>query len=118
MSRDKASLLDIVNAAKRVLQFAEGLDKSVLASNEEKQSAILYQVIVMGEATKRLSLEFRAKYPEIPWKDIAGMRDILAHQYDRVNLNTLWDVIKTDIPEILPLLEALLPDPTGKVDDD
>lgn len=111
--RDKASLLDIVNAAKRVLQFTEGLDKSALAMNEEKQSAILYQIIVMGEATKRLSSEFRAKYPEIPWKDIAGMRDILAHQYDRVNLNTLWDVIQTDVPELQALLESLLPNANG-----
>jgi uncharacterized protein with HEPN domain len=111
MNRDSASLLDIVNAAKRVLLFAEGLDKSALATNEEKQSAILYQVIVIGEATKRLSQEFRAQHPAIPWKDIAGMRDIIAHQYDRVNLNTLWDVIQTDIPELLALLEPLLPNP-------
>ncbi len=82
MNRDSASLLDIVNAAKRVLLFAEGLDKSVLATNEEKQSAILYQVLIIGEATKRLSVEFRSQHLEIPWKDIAGMRDILAHQYD------------------------------------
>ncbi len=118
MSRDKASLLDIVNAAKRVLQFAEGLDKSALATNDEKQSAILYQVIVMGEATKRLSSEFRTQHPEIPWKDIAGMRDILAHQYDRLNINTLWDVIKNDIPELLALLEPLLPDPIREVNNE
>lgn len=111
MSRDSASLLDIVNAAKRVLLFAEGLDKSVLATNEEKQSAILYQVIIIGEATKRLSTEFRLQHPEIPWKDIAGMHDILAHQYDRVNLNTLWDAIQIDIPELLALLQPLLPEP-------
>ncbi len=89
MSRDSASLLDIANAAKQVLQFAQGLDKFALANNEEKQSAILYQVIIVGEATKRLSAEFRSQHPEVPWKDIAGMRDILAHQYDRVNLKTL-----------------------------
>jgi uncharacterized protein with HEPN domain len=100
MNRDEASLVDIVNAANRVLQFAEGLDKSELATNEEKQSAMLYQIIVIGEATKRLSLEFRNQHPQIPWKDIAGMRDILAHQYDRVNLNTLWDAIQIDIPEL------------------
>lgn len=116
MSRNKASLLDIVNAARRVLQFAEGIDKSELATNEEKQSAILYQIIVMGEATKRLSPEFREQYPEIPWKDIAGMRDILAHQYDRLNFNTLWDVIQSDVPEVLPLLESLLLNSTDDMD--
>lgn len=93
MNRDKASILDMINAAKRVLLFAAGLDKAALATNQEKQSAILYQVIIIGEATKRLSIEFRSQHSEIPWKDIAGMRDILAHQYDLVNLNTLWDVI-------------------------
>ena len=108
MNRDKASLIDIVKAAQRVLQFAEGLDKAALAKNEEKQSAILYQIIVMGEATKRLSPEFRTQYPQIPWREIAGMRDILAHQYDRINFNTLWDVINTEVPELLAVLEPLL----------
>jgi uncharacterized protein with HEPN domain len=111
MNRDKASLLDIAKAAQRVLQFSEGLSKDALAINEEKQSAILYQVIVVGEAVKRLSVEFRNQYPEVPWKDIAGMRDILTHQYDRINLNTLWDVIQIDIPELLTLIEPLLPLP-------
>ena len=57
-----------------------------------------------------LRRRFVRPYPEIPWKDIAGMRDILAHQYDRINLSTLWDVIQTDIPELLTVLELLLPD--------
>ncbi len=107
MSRDKASLLDMINATQRILQFTEGIDKSDLEKNEEKQSAILYQIIVMGEATKRLSLEFRAQYPEIPWREIAGMRDILTHQYDRINFNTLWDVIQVEIPELLALLQPI-----------
>ena len=109
MNRDDASLLDIYHAAKRILVFASGLDKQDLATNEEKQSAILYQVIIIGEGTKRLSTEFRYQSSVIPWKDIAGMRDILAHQYDRVSLNTLWDVVSMDIPELLGLIEPLLP---------
>ena len=101
MNRDDASLLDIINAAKRVLKFAEGLDKYALSLNEEKVSAILYQVIIIGEATVRLSLEFRTQHPEVPWKDVAGMRDILTHQYDRINPNTVWDVVQNDIPELI-----------------
>ncbi|MEM9271561.1 MAG: DUF86 domain-containing protein [Cyanobacteria bacterium P01_F01_bin.143] len=116
MSRDQASLIDIINAAQRILNFAKGIDKSVLASNEEKQSAILYQVLVIGEATKRLSQEFRTQHSQIPWKDIAGMRDILAHQYDHVDLKTIWDVIHKDIPELLAYLKPLIQDLDTKPD--
>ena len=105
MNRDEAALLDIHNTAQRILLFAVGLTKASLAANEEKQSAILYQVIVVGEATKRLSTDFRSAHSHIPWKDIAGMRD----QYDRVNLDTLWDVIQNDIPELIELIAPLLP---------
>lgn len=112
MNRDDAALLDIHNTVQRILLFTVGQTKASLAANEEKQSAILYQVIVVGEATKRLSTDFRNAHSHIPWKDIAGMRDILAHQYDRVNLDTLWDVIQNDIPELIELIAPLLPKQT------
>jgi uncharacterized protein with HEPN domain len=66
MNRDEAALLDIHHAAQRVRLFAIGLSKAGLATNEEKQSAMLYQVIVVGEATKRLSIDFRNSHPDIP----------------------------------------------------
>jgi uncharacterized protein with HEPN domain len=61
MNRDDAALLDIYNAAQRIVLFATGLTKTNLATDEEKQSAILYQVIVVGEATKRLSASYRTR---------------------------------------------------------
>ena len=109
MSRDKASLLDIDRAGKLILQFAQGLSRKQLESDLRTQSAILYQITIMGEATKRLSREFREQHPEIPWDDIAGMRDVVAHQYDRVDLNIVWQVIQRNIPELLNLLITLLP---------
>ncbi len=109
MHRDESSLLDLDNAARKVLAFAQGKNRDELSDDVKSQSAMLYQLIVMGEATKRLSTEFRSQHPEISWKTIAGMRDIVAHQYDGVNLETLWDVVQYDIPELLVLLEPLLP---------
>ncbi|MFM7548492.1 MAG: DUF86 domain-containing protein [Cyanobacteriota bacterium] len=109
MHRDDATLLDIASAANRAVAYAAGIEKSALLNDDEKQSAILYQVIVLGEATKRLSPEFCSQHPEIPWKDMAGMRDILVHQYDCISFNTLWDVIQQDIPQLLSLLVPLLP---------
>ena len=74
-----------------------------------RQSAILYQITIMGEATKRLSREFRAAHPEIPWDDVAGMRDVIAHQYDPIDLDIVWQVIGRNIPELLSLIAPLLP---------
>lgn len=66
MSRDNASLLDIARAAQLILQFTQGLEKLELAANLEKQSAILYQTIIVGEAVKRLSIDFCNQHPEVP----------------------------------------------------
>lgn len=109
MSRDSASLLDIVRAGQLVLQFAHGLNREQLASDVLRQSAILYQISIMGEATKRLSREFREQHPEVPWDDVAGMRDIIAHQYDRLDLDIVWQVIERNIPELLNMITPLLP---------
>jgi uncharacterized protein with HEPN domain len=109
MSRDSASLLDIVRAGQLILQFAQGVSREQLESDLMRQSAILYQITIMGEATKRLSREFRAQHTEVPWDDIAGMRDIIAHQYDRLDLNIVWQVIQRNIPELLSMIVPLLP---------
>jgi uncharacterized protein with HEPN domain len=109
MSRDSASLLDIAKAAQLILQFSQSLEKIELAANLEKQSTILYQIVAIGEAGKRLSADFRNQHPAVPWREIAGMRDILAHQYDRVEVDEIWGVIQDDIPQLLSMIEPLLP---------
>ena len=74
MLRDDASLLDIYNRINKILKYAEGRSAEALANDEMRLEAILYDFIVIGEATKRLSTEFRNAHPEIPWKEMAGMR--------------------------------------------
>ncbi|KKJ00248.1 HepT-like ribonuclease domain-containing protein [Prochlorothrix hollandica] len=93
MSKDKDSVTDILEAIEEILVSMGGVSFAQLSANREKQAAILYFVIIMGEATKRLSKNFRASHPEIDWQGIAGMRDILAHQYDRVDIQVIWDVV-------------------------
>lgn len=113
MSRDNASLLDIARAGQLILQFAQGLSREQLEVDLRTQSAILYQIAIMGEATKRLSIEFRRLHPEIPWDDMAGMRDVITHQYDRLDLDIVWQVAQRNIPELLDLLLPLLPRQEG-----
>ena len=109
MPRDEAVLLDIARAARLVLEFKRHMDKAAFLQDIKTQSAILHQLMVMGEAVKRLSLDFRAEHPEIPWSLLAGIRDKLIHGYDIVDLNEVWKTADTDVPELLRLVEPLLP---------
>jgi uncharacterized protein with HEPN domain len=70
---------------------------------------MLYQFLILGEAVKRLSPEFRIQYSEVPWSSIAGMRDRLIHNYDEVNLDRVWETARIDVPNFLAMIEPLLP---------
>lgn len=108
-NRDLASVIDIYLAGKKIINFAQNITLETLLNNEMCLSAILYQILIMGEATKRLSSEFRQANSHLPWKEIAGMRDRLIHNYDNVKPDIIWDVVNREIPELLPKLESLLP---------
>jgi uncharacterized protein with HEPN domain len=109
MSRDEATLLDMLKAARLVVEFKEGMDKRTFLDDLKTQSAILHQLLILGEATKRLSQEFRVRHRKIPWKQIAGMRDKLIHEYEDVDLDEVWKTARTDIPRLIRLLEPLAP---------
>ena len=109
MSRDEIILLDIIRAARLVLKFKRGMDKETFLKDVKTQSAVLLQLMVMGEAVKRLSQDFRTRHPEIPWTLIAGMRDKLIHGYDIIDLDEVWKTADVDVPELLSLIEPLLP---------
>jgi uncharacterized protein with HEPN domain len=109
MHRDEATLLDIATAARLVLEFTEGMDKATFLDDIKTQSSVLHQLMVLGEAVKRLSDDFRARHPEIPWTLMAGMRDKLIHGYDIVDLEEVWKTVNRDVPDLLHWLEPRLP---------
>lgn len=108
MSRDRQSIQDMWNAAEDILSFTVGMNYESLEADRRTQAAVLYEIVVIGEAANRLSPEFQANHSNIPWKDIIGMRNILAHQYDKVDAEVVWDVVHHDIPELITLLQPLL----------
>ncbi|NCJ07806.1 DUF86 domain-containing protein [Synechococcales cyanobacterium C] len=108
MSRDRETLIDIVAAIKLILHYVEGVDFDSLAANIEKQDAILRRITIIGEATKRLSKDFREQHPNIPWKEISGMRDVITHDYDEVDLDEVWTVVNTNLPDLLNYIEPLI----------
>ncbi len=108
---DEVVLLDIVRAARLVLEFQRGMDEAAFLADLKTQSAILHQLMVLGEAVKRLSTEFRNSHGGIPWSLMAGMRDKLIHGYDIVDLGQVWETATKDVPELLFMMEAFLPSP-------
>lgn len=109
-TRDDATLLDVARAARLIREFKAGIDKLAFLEDAKTQSAILHQLLVIGEAVKRLSAEFRTKHSDIPWPLIAGMRDNLIHGYDAVDLDEVWKTATTDVPALLESLAPLLPE--------
>ena len=107
MQSDQESLIDIANAIRRILRYTSGISKLELEINDEKLSAILYQITIIGEATKRLSQEVRQQHPEIPWREMAGMRDVIVHEYDQLDFDVVWDVVENKSSELLILLDSL-----------
>lgn len=109
MSRDEATVLDIDRAARLVIEFKKGMDKEAFFKDIKTQSAVLHQLMILGESVKRLSQHFRTSNSEIPWTLIASMRNKLIHEYDIVDLDEVWKTADTDVPNLLSLLEPLLP---------
>ena len=106
--RDPSNILDILEAGRKVRKFLGDMDREAFEDNEMAQAAVIRELEIMGEATKRLSKEFREQREEVPWRRIAGMRDILIHCYDDVSMDVVWTIVAEDVPALLPILERLL----------
>ncbi|MBC7225629.1 MAG: DUF86 domain-containing protein [Thermoflexales bacterium] len=114
MHRDEVTLLDIARAARLIMGFVADMAKENFLDDIKTQSAVLYQLLVIGEAVKRLSREFRDQHSDIPWSLIAGMRDHLIHGYDIVDWEEVWKTATKDVPDLLEKVEPLLPTASGE----
>ena len=107
MSRDNAVVLDMIRAARLACEFSTGSTKEAFIADLKTQSAVLHQLLVLGEAAKRISDPFREQHPDIEWKPIAGMGDKVIHDYDEVDVEQIWHTVTSELPALLGGLRAL-----------
>ena len=105
---DRVYLQHIRDAAERIRGYVSGLDEAGFKKNELVQDGVIRQIEIMGEATKRLSAKTKELQPDIPWRDIAGMRDKLLHDYFGVDIERVWLTVTDDLPELASKITALL----------
>ncbi len=109
MKRDSRLYLDdIFDAVEKIQNYVEGLTFEQFSEDSKTVDAIVRNFEIIGEATKRVPLETKEEYPQVPWKLMAGTRDKLIHEYFGVNLQVMWKAIKEDLPPLKRSIKQLL----------
>ena len=106
----KATLQQLQDAARHAQAICEGKTLEELLDDWQAIAALERFIEIVGEAVKRLPAELKERYPDVPWKEIAGTRDHLSHGYDDVDYQVLWDAVNNDIPKLLATVERMLSD--------
>ncbi len=100
-------------ATRDIIAWSAGVEKAAFLADRRTRSALERQLEILGEATKRLTPAFRDEHSHLPWRQMAGLRDVLIHRYDDVDAELLWETVTVAVPALLPNLESLLPAGSG-----
>jgi uncharacterized protein with HEPN domain len=104
MSRDDVYLIDILEAARLAMEYVRGKTREEFLNDVQVQDAVMRRLAIIGEAARRVSEATRQDMPELAWREMVGMRNIVVHEYDDVDLDVIWDAVTRDLP---PLANAL-----------
>jgi uncharacterized protein with HEPN domain len=113
-SRSERELLsDIQEAIRRANAYVAGMSYAEFLTDLKTQDAVIRTLEIVGEATKQLSQEVRTRHPAVPWKNMAGLRDKLIHDYFGVNFDIVWQIVSDELPAVAIQIEQIL---AGKVE--
>ena len=109
MWRDDAYMLDMLLASRKVQSFTDIVSLETFKADDLLQNAVMHQIQIIGEAARKISRQYKDSHPEIPWQMIIGMRNRLVHEYFDIIPERVWDVVENSVPELIRLIEPLVP---------
>lgn len=111
MSRDLSEFLqDMLQGIDEIERFTQGVDFDDFQGNREKLLAVVKLLEIVGEAVKQIPNEIRMQYPQVAWRGVAGMRDILVHEYWKVDPNVVWATVQESLPILKRVITEILED--------
>jgi uncharacterized protein with HEPN domain len=110
-SRDAAYLWDMLQASRKAVRSVEGLSFPDYQRDEDLRLTVERRMEIIGEAARRISQSFREAHPEVPWRGLVGLRNVMAHEYDEIDHERVWKVVKDQLPGLVRTLETLVPAP-------
>ncbi len=103
-------LRDILETAEKARQFVAGINYDEFTANDEKIFAVTRALEIIGEAARGIPEDIRGRYPQIPWRSVAGTRDKLIHGYFEVDPSRVWETVQNDLPPLILVVKQMLAD--------
>ena len=109
MSRNlKLYLNDIEISINKIQKYTQGMDKETLLKNDLTFDAVVHNLQIIGEATKNIPPDIKVKYPQVPWRNIVGLRNIIAHTYFSLDEDILWDIVQNELEDLKACIQLIL----------
>ena len=108
MSRDDAYLIDILESARAAIEYMRGKSRDKFSKDSLLQDAVVRRLEIIGEAAGRVSPVTQKKYASLPWQAMKGTRNRIIHEYDSIQMDIIWDIVKQDLPFLVKELEKIV----------
>jgi len=109
MLRDDTYLVDILESAKIALEYVAGKTRDDFYADLQCQDAVVRRIEIIGEAARRISEDARVRHPQIPWREMTSMRNLVIHEYDVVDIGQVWETVQNKFPPLIDQISRIVP---------